>query len=79
MERIVVIGTSSGGLAALRGLIPALREIRTPVLVVQHIGSQRSILPDLLNTAQMPVSRASDGERLEAGRTLIAPSDAHLL
>ena len=43
---VVVIGTSTGGPAALQAIIPALpADLRVPVLVVQHmpIGFTRSL------------------------------------
>jgi two-component system, chemotaxis family, protein-glutamate methylesterase/glutaminase len=49
---IIVIGASAGGVAALRSLAAALPEtLSAPVLVVLHIGANRSELPALLNAA----------------------------
>lgn len=77
---IVVIGTSTGGLEALRQLVAGLPSGFTPaVLVVMHIGPHDSILPSLLaSTSVLPVRQARHGDLVEAGRILIAPPDLHL-
>ncbi|HEY2020172.1 chemotaxis protein CheB, partial [Paraburkholderia sp.] len=47
--RIVVIGASQGGLAALRAVAGALpSDLDAAVLVVMHIGAHSSMLPALL-------------------------------
>jgi two-component system, chemotaxis family, protein-glutamate methylesterase/glutaminase len=79
--RIVVIGASRGGVAATRRLAARLpAEFAAPILLVLHIGDNRSILPDLLSRAgPLPARHATDGERLEHGVILVAPPDHHLL
>ncbi|WP_137174689.1 chemotaxis protein CheB [Massilia sp. HP4] len=77
---IVVIGTSTGGVEALRLLVAGLPSGFTPaVLVVMHIGTHESILPSLLaRTSVLPVRQARHGDLVEAGRILVAPPDFHL-
>lgn len=77
---IVVIGTSTGGLEALRQLVAGLPSgFKAAVLVVMHIGPHDSILPSLLaRTSVLPVRQARHGDLVEAGRILIAPPDFHL-
>ncbi|SFM20641.1 chemotaxis protein CheB [Variovorax sp. OV329] len=78
---VVVIGASSGGIPALLELASALpRDFAAPVLVVQHIGANRSILPELLSKhGPNRAVHASDGDRLQRGTIFIAPPDHHML
>jgi two-component system, chemotaxis family, protein-glutamate methylesterase/glutaminase len=78
---LVVIGTSTGGPAALQTVIPALpADLSVPVLVVQHmpIGFTRSLAERLDQRSDLMVREARDGEPLVPGRVLIAPAGRHL-
>jgi len=80
VERLIVIGASSGGVAALRTLFQGFGDgLDAPVLVVQHVGRHRSLLPELLSCGDLRVRQASHGERIERGKYLVAPPDRHLL
>lgn len=79
--QVVVIGTSTGGPAALQTVIPALpANLAVPVLVVQHmpIGFTRSLAERLDQKSELVVREARDGEPLLPGRVLIAPAGRHL-
>ena len=78
---IIVIGASAGGVTALRSLAAALpKSLSVPVLVVLHIGANRSELPTLLNAAgPLHASHAEDGETILPGRIYVAPPDHHML
>jgi two-component system, chemotaxis family, protein-glutamate methylesterase/glutaminase len=80
-RKIVVIGASRGGIAALKRLLPALpADFPAPVLVVMHIGDHESKLPQLLSAlCVLPVRHAADGELISPGAILMAPPDRHLL
>jgi two-component system chemotaxis response regulator CheB len=80
-ERLVVIGTSLGGLAALRMLCSALpADFPAPIMVVMHVSSGISFLPGILSAAcALEVRQASDGAPIETGTILLAPPDHHLL
>ena len=79
-QRLVAIGASAGGVAALRQLSAALpADFSAPVLIVLHIGMHDSLLPDLVAAdCALDVSRAFDGETLKPGTLRIAPPDRHL-
>ena len=79
-QRLVVIGASAGGVAALRQLSARLpADFGAPVLIVLHIGAHKSLLADLIaSDCALDVSRAVDGEALKAGTIRIAPPDLHL-
>lgn len=78
---LVVIGASFGGVEALITLVAGLpRDFPAYVAVVQHIGLQPSVLPELLSRAgPLPAVHPHDGERLRLGRIYVAPPDQHLL
>lgn len=77
----VVIGASSGGLAAVLELAAALpADLQAIVGVVLHVGTRPSILPQLL--AARSAWRAvhpSDGDALQPGTIYVAPPDHHML
>ena len=80
-SKVVVVGTSAGGLDALRRLLGALpSDFQAPVLVVMHIGNHYSMLPRILERdVRMPVRHAENNEPLVPGTILIAPPDYHML
>ncbi len=82
MNRIVAVGTSSGGLEALRALLGALPvDFPAPLCVVMHAGAESpGFLPELLNrVTALEVRCAADGDLLRAGHVYVAPPDRHLL
>lgn len=80
MSKIVVIGGSAGALNALRIILASLPEdFPAAILIVTHIGANKSFLPEILQRiTSLQVRHASDGEPIIPGRVLVAPSDEHL-
>lgn len=79
---IVVIGTSRGGLQALRTLLAGLpRAFPVPVVIVQHRGNTPDeALCDLLQERSvLPIAEAEDKQALLPGHVYLAPEDYHLL
>lgn len=79
--RAVLIGSSTGGPAALRAVLPEFHTgFPLPVLVVQHMPPLFTAMPaERLGTAcDLPVREARHGEPVEAGSILIAPGDFHM-
>lgn len=79
--RIVAIAASTGGPAALQGILGALpRHFSTPVVVVQHIATGfGAALADWLNASSpLRVKVAEDGEALTERTVFLAPDDRHL-
>jgi two-component system chemotaxis response regulator CheB len=79
-QRLVVVGASAGGVAALRQLAGGLpADFPAPVLIVLHVGAHESILPELIRAnCALDVAHAVDREPLLAGTIRIAPPDHHL-
>lgn len=81
--KIIVIGTSAGGLDALRTLAEQLpKNFAAPIFVVQHMSADTNgdALRRALNAkGRLPCSEAKDGAAFEKGHIYLAPSDHHLL
>ena len=79
--KIVAIGASTGGPAALAKVVSGLpADFDVPVLVVQHIGGgfDRGLVEWLDGVGQVRVSLAAQGKSLEPGNVYVAPHDRHL-
>lgn len=81
-KRIVVIGSSAGGVEALRRLCAALpADFEAPIFIAQHIApSARSVLAELLSRAgPLPAISPDDGDPIEPGKIYVATPDRHML
>ena len=80
-ERLVVIGSSTGGPRALATVVPGLPDDgRTAYLIVQHMpaGFTKSLAERLDGQSALQVREAAQGDVLVAGTALVAPGDYHL-
>jgi two-component system chemotaxis response regulator CheB len=79
-RRIILIGASTGGVEALRFLLPQLPAGLPPIAVVQHIppNFSRSMAEHLNKLCQFEVREASEGDELRRGLCLVAPGDFHM-
>jgi two-component system, chemotaxis family, protein-glutamate methylesterase/glutaminase len=78
----MVIGTSSGGVEALRRLAGDLpSDLPAALFVVMHVPEWApSGLPGILSRAgPLKAVHPEDGDRIEKGRIYVAPPDFHLL
>jgi two-component system chemotaxis response regulator CheB len=79
---VVVIGSSSGGVAALVRICSGLpAELPAAIFIAQRISpAARSVLPELLRrTGPLPAKHPADGEEIRPGQIYVAPPDLHLL
>ncbi|UWZ82346.1 chemotaxis protein CheB [Occallatibacter riparius] len=79
---IVVIGGSAGSIPSMQELLLTLpAELPASLFVVMHLSpSVRSYLAQILGrNAQMLVTEALDGDRIEDGKVYVAQPDRHLL
>ncbi|WP_336895904.1 chemotaxis response regulator protein-glutamate methylesterase [Novosphingobium sp.] len=76
----IVIGASTGGVEALRHILPRLPEGLPPIVIVQHIpaGFSRGMANNLNKLCAFPVHEAEDQEELTSNLCLIAPGGYHL-
>ncbi|MBV8900039.1 MAG: chemotaxis protein CheB [Verrucomicrobia bacterium] len=79
---IIVIGTSTGGIEALKVLASGLpADLRASLFIVLHMGANGlGILPQILEqSGPLPASNARQGEAIRSGHIYVAPPDHHLL
>ena len=80
--RIVLVGTSYGGVAALQAVLPGLAPgLPVPVVIVQHrIKDEDNGLCEFLrDRCPLPVVEPNDKDEVAGGRVYLAPRDYHLL
>jgi two-component system, chemotaxis family, protein-glutamate methylesterase/glutaminase len=80
--KAIVIGTSYGGLEALKNILPGLeKNFPIPIIVVLHIGENNNdIFVNYLNSiCTLRVKEADSNEKIMAGVIYFAPPNYHLL
>ncbi|MCD4773663.1 MAG: chemotaxis protein CheB [Bacteroidales bacterium] len=78
----IVIGTSAGGLNALKIVFSSLHEnFSIPILVVQHISSHSDnyITKFFNNLCMLNVKEADEKEKIEPGNIYFAPPNFHMM
>lgn len=82
MYEAIVIGTSFGGLEALKTILPSLKiGFPLPVIVVLHIGDNNNevFIRHLNEISPLNVKEAENGEPILPGNVYFAPPNYHLL
>ena len=80
-DKLVIIGSSTGGPKALESVFSAIpANLPAGIVVVQHMPKEftRSFAERLDSLFPFPVSEAKNGDLVENGKVLIAPGDYHL-
>ncbi|EEQ08225.1 Chemotaxis response regulator protein-glutamate methylesterase of group 1 operon [Yersinia bercovieri ATCC 43970] len=79
-EKIIAIGSSTGGTEALRQLLMPMPLSCPGIVIAQHMppGFTRSFAERLNNLCQIAVKEAEDGDRVLPGHAYIAPGDLHM-
>ncbi|HKM43315.1 MAG TPA: chemotaxis response regulator protein-glutamate methylesterase [Limnochordia bacterium] len=80
-DKLVIIGSSTGGPKALEGVFSSMpANLPAGIVVVQHMPKEftRSFAERLDSLFPFPVKEASNGDLVENGKVLIAPGDYHL-
>jgi len=80
-DKIVIIGSSTGGPRALNAVVPLLpKDFQAAVLIIQHmpVGFTRSLAERLDAASNIAVKEAEPGDTLEVGRALLAPGGFHM-
>lgn len=79
-DRVVAIGTSTGGTQALEAVLAALPADAPGIVAVQHMPEKftAAFAARLNNVCRIEVREAQDGDRVHAGLALIAPGGRHM-
>ena len=80
-ERIVAIGTSTGGTQALELVLTALPRVCPGIVIVQHMPEKftAAFAARLDSLSQIEVKEAQNNDRVMPGRALIAPGGKHMV
>jgi len=80
-ERIVAIGTSTGGTQALEAVLNALPRVCPGIIIVQHMPEKftASFAARLDSLCEIEVREAKNNDRVIPGLALIAPGGRHML
>jgi two-component system chemotaxis response regulator CheB len=80
-ERIVAIGTSTGGTQALEAVLTALPRVSPGIVIVQHMPEKftAAFAARLNSISEVEVREAQANDRVIPGRVLIAPGGQHML
>jgi len=80
-ERVVAIGTSTGGTQALEKILTSLPAIAPGIVIVQHMPEKftAAFAERLDALCHVDVREAQNNDRVMPGRALIAPGGKHML
>jgi len=80
-ERIVAIGTSTGGTQALEEVLTSLPRVCPGIVVVQHMPEKftAAFAARLDSVCEVRVKEAANNDRVLQGQVLIAPGGKHML
>ena len=80
-DRVVAVGTSTGGTQALEEVLSALPRVSPGIVVVQHMPEKftAAFAARLDSVCAIEVKEAQANDRVLPGRALIAPGGRHLL
>ncbi|KXJ32986.1 MULTISPECIES: chemotaxis response regulator protein-glutamate methylesterase [Pseudomonas] len=80
-ERLVALGTSTGGTQALEAVLTSLPRVCPGIVVVQHMPERftAAFAERLDRLCDLEVREARHGDRVTPGRVLIAPGGRHML
>ena len=80
-DRVVAIGTSTGGTQALEAVLTALPRTAPGIVIVQHMPERFTAMfaARLNGLCEMEVREAAHGDRVRPGLALIAPGGRHMM
>ncbi len=82
VNKIIVIGASTGGLQTLESILPSLpADFPSPIIVVQHLPNMfftESLAERLNRDCELTVKVAESNEIIQAGKVYLAPGGFHM-
>ena len=79
-DRVIAIGSSTGGVQTLEAILARMPRTSPGILITQHMPERftRAFADRLNRLVPMEVKEAESGDRLVNGRVLVAPGGRHL-
>jgi len=80
-EKVVAVGSSTGGPRALTEILPQLDpNIAAGLIIVQHMprGFTKAFAARLNSKSKIDVKEAEEGDKITQGKVLLAPGDYHV-
>ncbi|MFO0444461.1 MAG: chemotaxis response regulator protein-glutamate methylesterase [Betaproteobacteria bacterium] len=79
-DRVLAIGSSTGGVQAIESVLTALPRTTPGIVIVQHMPESftAAFAARLNSLCELDVREARDGDRVIPGRVLIAPGGRHM-
>jgi two-component system chemotaxis response regulator CheB len=80
-DKVVAVGASTGGTEALREILEPMPPDAAGMVIVQHMPEvfTRAFADRLNRLCRIEVKEAATGDRVAAGRALVAPGNRHTL
>ncbi len=82
-SKLIVIGASAGGMAALKELVAQFpKDFPAPVFIVNHMGPDttgEALVNVLDGSSSLSCVHAQDQQAFQSGHIYVAPSDQHML
>lgn len=80
-EKLIALGTSTGGTQALEAVLTQLPRVSPGIVVVQHMPEQftAAFAARLNGICEIEVREAANGDRVRPGLALIAPGGRHMM
>ncbi|QOY53359.1 protein-glutamate methylesterase/protein-glutamine glutaminase [Candidatus Sulfurimonas baltica] len=79
-QKLIAVGSSTGGVEALKVFLAQFPHNSPAILIVQHmpVDFTKQFAQRLDSICKMDVKEAKDGDTVEIGQVLIAPGDKHM-
>lgn len=80
-QKLIAVGSSTGGVEALKEFLPQFPRNTPGILIVQHMPSDftKQFAERLDSICEMDVREAKDGDTVNIGEVLLAPGDKHMV